>query len=482
MKRHTLLIFLLAYLAMRWLLGIDPGYTFDVQAYKRWMLAAARFGVERVYDTSDCDYPPVYVYYLYPLGKVYAATHPPEGDVFQDTPLLTFLVKLPPLLMDLALGFFLFWLTRRVGANWSTGAGRPNWPRARETSGTDPGPSDPGASPSARTGRAPVPAVVVAALYLVNPAVVFDTAYWGQPDSIHTFFIMAAFVALGTRSAWPAWVLLTVATLMKPLGAPFFPLLGVASLAYHGFRRTVVGGLAAAATAVVIFLPFILEGNMGATLHRVAGDVSLFPYTSTNAHNFWWLVGAWENADVPRFGPISYTHISVALYGVLYAGILYRGHRLHRAQLRKNGEGLSHPQLMAFVFVVAFGFFMLATHMHENHMFMAMVLVAPLLLIGGPWQRRMTALFFAMSFGVFLNMALHDLHLPDHPPMTWGGPTGVENPHLKRPFNLGELLGVRFSVIWNCVMFLVVLWWTFRPGWLESMQGLPRFGALPPRK
>lgn len=480
MQPRNLVLLLLAYLALRWALGVDPGYTYDVQAYKRWMLAASTYGIARVYETSDCDYPPLYVYYLYPLGKVYAAVRPPAGGdpatadgaarlEFSDGPLLTFLVKLPPLLMDLALASLLFGLARRVGTRWT------------------PTPGHKGGGARAPTRTAPVrasatPGLVVAGLYLANPAVLFDGGYWGQPDSIHSFFVLAAFVTLGGRRAWPAWVLLTLATLMKPLGAPFFPLLGILSLAWHGWRGSLAGGASAAATAALVFLPFMLAGQMGTTFDRVVGDVGAMPFTSVNAHNLWWALGGWRDADVPWIGPFSLTHLSMALFGVLYAGVLVRAHRLHRAA-RSLGIGtVSQPQALALVFLIALGFFMLSTHMHENHLFMAIPLLAPLLLVGGSWQRRMRVLFVALSFAVLANMVLHDLTIPERPPFIWGGPSGVENIHLKRPFFVAELAAIRVSTGLNLVLFGLVIWWTFRPGWLESMAGLPGLRTLPPRE
>jgi hypothetical protein len=80
MRRATV-IALLAYLLLRWILAMTPGFDYDVNLFKRWALFAARDGVQEVYtQDSEMDYPPLFAYILYPLGKVYLAADPEAAD------------------------------------------------------------------------------------------------------------------------------------------------------------------------------------------------------------------------------------------------------------------------------------------------------------------------------------------------------------------------------------------------------------------
>lgn len=465
MRRSTLLA-IGAYLLLRWVLATLPGYVYDVKLYKNWALYAARDGVEEVYaQRSGMDYPPLYAYILWPLGKVYLAAAPEAAAALDeamilDSPLLTILVKLPCLLFDLAIAGMLVLWTRAL-------------PR--------------GGEPDRWTRLLPW-------FYLLNPAVLFDSAYWGQPDSVHSAFVLAAFLWFARgRTAWPAWVLLTLATLMKPLGAPFFPLLAAVSLARTGFRATLVGGLAAGATALLVFAPFLLTGRMAETTKRVVGDVGAMSYTSTNAHNLWWALGGWRDSHAPWLGPVTPTQFALALLAIFYLGVLLLGHRLHGrgwnlAALvpRPNPRGgITAAQSLGLAFLVGFGFFMLSTQMHENHMFVVLPLLLPLTALPGPSRRWTRGLFLAATLAVLLNLVLHDLDpvrqdMPKLGLLAAGGPSGVENVHLRRPFFVAELWAIRLSLWFNLALFGAVLLRSFRPGgWIDALGDAPAQSANP---
>jgi hypothetical protein len=259
-------------------------------------------------------------------------------------------------------------------------------------------------------------------------------------------------------------VLLALATLMKPLGAPYFPLLLVLSLALQGLAATAVGAGAAALTALAVFSPFLATRQGAEVLHRVLGDVRLMAHTSSNAHNLWWALGPWKNSEVPWLGPLTATQVGLGLFGVVYAAGLWKAHRLHRRQ----PDGIQTAQVLALAGLVGFSFFMFSTHLHENHMFMVIPLLLPLITAGRPWRW----LFAAVSLGVFLNLVLHDLTIPVHWPFTLGGPSGVTNLHLKRPFFVAEIAAIQASTIFNLAVFAAFLWGIFRPGGRGLLEGL----------
>ena len=460
MRRGTL-IALIAYLLLRWILATNPGYVYDVKLYKNWALFAARDGVEEIYSQrSGMDYPPLYAYILYPFGKIYLAAVPEAADALGnqilDSPTLTVLVKLPCILFDFLIAWILLLWVRRLPPALVS---HDRWTR------------------------------LLPWLYLLNPVVLFDSAYWGQPDAIHSAFVLGAFLAFSwARSAWPSWVLLTLATLMKPLGAPFFPLLGVASLVRYGFRSTCLGGLAAIGTGLLVFAPYLVTGRMAATVHRILGDVNAMSYTSTNAHNLWWALGGWRDSEVPWLGPFTSTQISLVLFGIFYLGVLLVGHRLHGRGWTNPDEGITPFQIAGLAFVVGLGFFMLSTHMHENHLFIAVPLILPLTVIPGPRRTWVRWIFGAVTLGAFLNLALHDLdptnqELPRLGFLASGGESGVMNEHMKRPFFLAELWAIRISLWWNLALFAAVLLETFRPnGWLDRLPRPSGSGSAEPER
>ena len=520
-QRSGLVLLALGYALLRWMLLVHPGYVADMNAYKRWALRASQEGIARVYATSDMDYPPLYAWILAPTGTIYGWIDPRAALIWPDpadssaatassaaeassaaaaSKAFNLLIKFPPLLFDLGIGWLLFRLGKRADAV-----------RSQTRSGAVGG---------LRKRRRLPWSLVLPAAYLMNPVVLMDVAYWGAPDSIHSFFVLAAFLTLGfpgllkirlprrratatspvadgtaghpgppadaptrsrheARSAWPAWVLLSLATLMKPLGAPFFPLLLVLTVVWCGWRGVVTGGLAALATVLVFFSPFLLAGQTASVFQRVVGDVSLMPFTSSNAHNLWWALGAWKPADNPVLGPFSLTHFGLLAFGTAYIALLGTARR-ERAAARGRLTG-SMGLLLSLG--VVFCFFMLSTHMHENHLFLAIPLTLALVPFDRPGERAFTLLAGALTVGIFLNLILHDPVLLTRLPLALGGPTGTMNPDLMRPFYAGELAAVRFAVLWNLAVFAAFLWAVLRRGGLlarltftpegESPESLP---------
>jgi dolichyl-phosphate-mannose-protein mannosyltransferase len=441
---------LAGYLILRWILLTQPGYFLDLSAYKRWAIHIACEGISQVYLKTDMDYPPLYAYLLAPIGRFYGWIAPEALQTMGDSTIFTILVKLPPLIFDLGVA----WLLYRTGKRIKTGS----W------------------------------SAILPAAYLLSPAVLYNHGYGGQPDSVLCFFLLAALLALSRRllpaagarqtngspsrdrlprwmdGAWPAWVLLALAGCMKPLAAPYLPLFLVLSLALFGWRSTLVGLGAAVLTVALVFTPFWTTGQTQAVVHRVVGDVGLMAYTSSNADNLWWIIGPWHNAEVPFLGPLTATQFGLGLFGIVYILLLVQAHRMFHRQSRRLESG----QILALAAAVGSAFFILSTHMHENHMIAIVPLLAALLPAGRPWRW----LFASVSFGIFINCMVHDPLVSQHWPWTLGGPTAIPNQPMHRPYFLFEIATIWFGTILNVATFGVFLYGILRgqgQGWIERM-------------
>jgi len=339
----------------------------DLFVYRSWTRTLAGHGIMTAYwpsssDPEDAflhppiDYPPVLPYVLLCVGRGLGALDP--ALLYARDRLLDFAIRVPFVLANLAIAFMVYTVLRRR--------------------------ADP------RT------ALWAAALFAFSPAVVFDTAYWGQADSLCVAFVVAGLMLLERGRAGWAWALIVVAALVKPLAWPFLPLVGLASLKRFGLGRTLRSSLVAAAVACAVLLPFFLQGRLVPIVKTLFLQIDAMPYTSVNAHNFWWIASGghpWTPAAKSWLGGPSYETLGLLLFGVVYL--------LCARELWRSGDAQALYRASAGA---AFGFFMLATHMHENHLFAFL----PLLLLARGDEPAWRRFFVLCSLTFLANMVLHD--------------------------------------------------------------------------
>jgi len=451
---------LLAYLALRFALLTTAGYPPDIGQFKLWALQAEQDGLAALYgggadhDFSRFDYPPFYAYVLRTLGWLYSFVEPDALRRQADSTLLTALVKLPALLADLAVALLLAAIARRSAA---------------------------GTEPKVARGAA----VAVAAAWLLDPAVLLDGGHWGQPDSIHSGFVLAAFATIGgalgpargtRRNAALAWSWLALAALMKPLGAPFFPLLLAITLLTSGVAAAACGALAAAAVAVALFAPFVAEWGVATMVERLLGDVTIMAYTSVNGHNLWWLFGPWRDAESPLVGPLTPTHLGLLAFAVAMVAVIVLAVRRHRGR----HAGLHAAQVLALAAFLATAFFLVSTHLHENHLYGALPLLLGAIAAAPPQNSTRPLawlLFAALSLGVAWNVAAHDFVWRQCWPFILGAdaPFVGDAPDQRLP--RGEWLAGTIGTWWNLACGAALA--TFCCG--ASLQRLPwRRETTPP--
>lgn len=423
-----------AVLLLRLGMAFLPGYVNDVQSYKSWALGVAQSGLPDAYAKTQVDYPPLYLYILWVIGKLWWWIQG-AGEA-RDSAWLTFLIKSPHWIFDLGLGFWLRDAVNRFRL----------WGNRFDDLGGQ------------------VAAGNLAALaFWLNPAVLFGSAYWGQPDGVHSFFAFGAISCLAAGGYVAGGGLLSAGGLMKPLAAPLVPLLaGVAGIR-GGWRGVWKSGAAGLAVALIAFSPYWLTGRIGPVLNKVLLDIEAMPFTSVNGHTLWWILGPWRDANAAWLGPLSAKQISLALFLSTYAALAGRAW-LHRSRLGALPIESFAPWLYRNAAAITAAFFFLSTHMHENHLFMAI----PFLLATAGRSRGALWLAVGASLASFANMALHDLYLPHHLPFGLSAESPTIDPHLGRPFTWLQLIGSFF----NAVLVATVALGSLRLAWkLPEAQG-----------
>ena len=253
------------------------GFEADLNAFRFWASNLATEGLSGFYERDFFhDYTPGYLYVLWLVGTV--------GDAIGG---IGDLIKVPPMLADVAIGWLVWSMVRELG------------------------------------GRERL-ALAGAAVAVLNPIAWFDSVVWGQVDAFGVVFLLLALRALWRDQPERAAILTVVAAIVKPQLGILVPLVAVVTIRRAvwpaprtpdetapatGFRawerrtghpiRILTTGLAGFLTAIVLCLPFGLSVvELSAEPPFIASGLvdqiviagGGYPYLTVNAYNAWAVV------------------------------------------------------------------------------------------------------------------------------------------------------------------------------------------------
>ena len=363
-----LLRFLLAYVAYP-----GQGFATDLDQFAGWASVLAGHGPSTFYATSGANYPPGYMYVLWLLGIL----SQPVGSVLgiSSGAATIALLKLPPMLADAAIGILLY----RAGRSWF----------------------------GANAG------LVAAALFLFLPMTWYDSALWGQVDSVGSLLMLASLLALADGWSEPSMALAVLGVLVKPqdaiclvvvipvlvrrhllrIGTGPVPRLGgrlaeidrrlQGPLTNQSPVRLVSTVAVAAVVGIVPLLPFDIQtfapadqqgnlfvGHVGGLLGLFDSVAGQFSVLTANAFNAWSLAGgapltagagsggSWTADSMPVLFGLTAVQVGTGLLSLVgltvAAGLLVRDDR--------------RAILLGFA-VAAFAFYAVPTRVHERYLF-----------------------------------------------------------------------------------------------------------------
>lgn len=332
---QNLAILVLLGLAIRLYLAPAPGHVVDLQTFSRWATIAASNPWNQLYEKANASYPPGLMLFFELVGRACRkwVTHDPD-QIF-----LRVALKLPAIIFDLLGGIISYLLARRFV-----------------------------------TDRM---AVGAAALFILNPALIYDSAYWGQIDSITSVCSLIAvwLIICGWRRS--AWCVLAFAVLNKPpvvLLAPLFAieaLIGDDDNKWKRYRQTVEGILGGFAIAYLVAFPFYTDHSLAGVYRRLFSSYqnfsSLYPFNSANAFNLYAIFSEFFRPDTKAV-----LGIPLKLWGyeifLIVLWIVIIGYINRRSPIA----------LIESSFLVMLALFLFFTEMHERYLIYALTLVLPL--------------------------------------------------------------------------------------------------------
>ena len=329
-----------------WALRFPP-FEIDINAWIAWGNRLLAVGPAGFYSEDVfADYAPGYLY-VTALIAALRGLFPPDAPAG-----LTFaLFRLPAIVCDLITGWLLYLAVRHSSASDTAGA------------------------------------TLAAACHVFSPAIVFNSAVWGQIDGVFTLLIVASLLLLLRERAEWAVVCYVLAFMVKPQSIALAPLIGLFLLLRYPPRRWLTSAAIGLATGFAVLVPFFGPRSYLGLMELLTGSVEVYPYTSLFTYNVWGIYGMWRDDTELGFGGLPLRTIGNLLY---LAGLLL-GVMLLSLRLRRSRD--DDATVWGFATYFAFVPVMLLTRMHERYLYP----VLPLLLaFAFVWPRPITGIAAAL--------------------------------------------------------------------------------------
>ena len=329
------------------ILNVPNGFSWDMGGWIETTKHIVANGFQNAYSKPLMGnlYPPGFFYPLWLTGQIYRVCCSP--DFATDTPTLDFLMRLGPIIAD----SFIAILVYRIALLWTD---------ARR-------------------------AIIAGIAYALNPAALTTTAWMSMIGDPYYLLptLLSLFAALTRRFAWSA-ALIVIAILIKPQALAFAPLILFLILTMAKPRQVLNALVAATVSGWLVMAPFIVAGKLDELAQTVERMRGAFPFIHVWADNAWYLLSGGQDPWDPLFpnginpngppqpfdtnlflGVIEYRMIGLAAFGTLYLATLYWL------------AGRAKPQnAIAASALIALGFFILSTRMHENYSFPVFALLS----------------------------------------------------------------------------------------------------------
>lgn len=330
---------------LRLLFVPNPGFEADISFWKSWGLAPFDYGLVKGLSVTNNNYPTPFGYLLWAITAIYSLfANPHLFHEFWNNSNLLFLtlIKLPAILADLGIAVIILKFSQTVFAKHNT--------------------NTPGGT---------LLGTLLAALYLINPVSILDSAVWGQVDALGVFLFLIAIMCVIKKHPFIAGIFYMVALMTKLQTMIYGPLFFLVIWHHSGFDGLVkaLGG------SLLAFFglnsEFLWQKQMGRVMTSLTTNYDYFPYLSLNAYNLWWIVakgfGMSLSDKILTIGIINAKTLGLLLFTSSYlfaAGTIVWKHYKHDT----DDTDLLHTGMTSLI-IVAGSFFLFQTQSHDRYAF-----------------------------------------------------------------------------------------------------------------
>ena len=316
-------ILLILILILRVSLFYIPPFHIDMNGWIAWSLRLMQVGPSNFYSPNFfADYFPGYLYILWVAGSIFNFFSLPINSFSFE-----FFLKSITTIFDIASAFYIYKIVLKYNKQ----------------------------------------AIFAPILYLINPAVIFNSSVWGQTDGIFTFFlILSSYLLIEKRKIFSASFTMALGIIIKPHSLALLPLFLISSLINFTKPKIVKSFVLGVLTLILLSLPFFLKNPIFGIFDLAFKSQDVYKFTSLFAFNFWGLMGSWKPDNALFI--LSYKTWGIILYTISMLLIIV-------PLVRRK---IDPKQFYLAASLSLFSFFLFPTRIHERYLlpFLAFILIA----------------------------------------------------------------------------------------------------------
>jgi len=311
----TLISFILLGFLIRLSFIFLPGFKIDVDTWFAWTMRLNQIGFVNFYsDLVWTNYTPGYLYVLYVLGWI-------KNLLSLDNQSFYLILKLPAILAEVFLGFIIYKLVAKKSILW---------------------------------------AKIALGLFILNPAVIFNSAVWGQIDGLFSAFLVLSIFFLSQRRLIFSSIFLAISLVIKPQAILVMPVFIFYFLSNSSIKIILKFIGIFLIIVFILFYPFFILDPITGPINLFIQMIKDYPYISAFAYNLWGIIGFWTS-DSQKFIGLTYQNMGfylVSIYWIIIGYFYFRRKKL---------------SLFSLATLAALSFYFLPTRVHERYLYPALI-------------------------------------------------------------------------------------------------------------
>ena len=349
-KKHKLLFLILAIgLVIRIVLN-NIVYSKDAESFVFWGKYLQDHSVASLYEFLPGGFTPLPPFYYY-VARFLAQTVS-FLDLWGNEWATYLIFKIPPFLAEILLAVLIYrFVAKYINKSWATAS---------------------------------------FAFYFLHPAILYNTAVFGQIDSFVVSLAFVAVMLIIAKKYTAALSFYALGSLSKLQDLAILPLIAFLTPVDKSIRKLAIAAFAAFSIAILPFLPILLDkGFVWAALYFKELP-NWYPYTSVYTYNLWAFSGFLTPDKTKFLELVPYRLLGLAFYWVIAILIILP---FLKSQNRK-------PKIILFAaFLLFFDFAFFSTRIHSRYLIYSL-----------PFASVFVSLFplevAALSFLIILNLML----------------------------------------------------------------------------